>query len=402
MEPIINLTDEQIDKALDYSLRIIHNTKRFIDYAIAMADFMGEDFIPYCKLFYEELRESINDPNIAFEDPHNIDTISLDNIIYEYNSFKKEQEEKKRKLEFKENIDELQFLVKNYRQRSEFKDLLDYVGHLYYLAPYNAMLVRMQKPGAQIVFTGNRWEKKYGRQPKLNAQPLITLVPFGPVQCVFEYEDTEPIQNCRYSVKKDDIIKEWYDSLKRTKGHISYKEWNNLMYNLPVYGIHYDDTLNATGLYAGYLVPYHNKEILVPLGKENYIKTTSQFAISINNHFNKDAAFTTICHELGHLFCRHLYYSHNKQRDNLTKKEEEFEAETVSWLVCKRHGIKNPSEEYLAGYAPNGEIPVCSTEMILKAVTEIDKMLEKHVRIKDSLWYKEDKKIKKLVDEYSK
>ncbi len=82
----------------------------------------------------------------------------------------------------------------------------------------------------------------------------------------------------------------------------------------------------------------------------------------------------------------------------LALKEREFEAETTAWLVCKRHGIKTQSERYLATYAPQGIIPVCSTELILKAVTEIEKILNGSVYITKSLWYKEDKSVKKEVD----
>jgi hypothetical protein len=79
-------------------------------------------------------------------------------------------------------------------------------------------------------------------------------------------------------------------------------------------------------------------------------------------------------------------------------KEREFEAETIAWLVCKRHGIRTQSEQYLATYAPEGIIPVCSTEFILKAVTEIEKMLNGKVYLTKSLWYKEDKSVKKELD----
>ena len=106
--------------------------------------------------------------------------------------------------------------------------------------------------------------------------------------------------------------------------------------------------------------------------------------------------FHTICHELGHLFCYHQFYTESKRR-KLTIKEREFEAETVAWLVCKRHGIYNPSEEYLASYAPQGEIPICSTDLIMKAVAEIERMMESPFKIKESLWYKEDKGLKEKI-----
>ena len=101
---------------------------------------------------------------------------------------------------------------------------------------------------------------------------------------------------------------------------------------------------------------------------------------------------------MGHLFCRHLYYKYNKRR-KLSVKEKEFEAENVAWLVCKRIGIDNPSEQYLASYSQDGKIPLCSVEMIMKAVTEIEKMISSEVRIMDSLWYKESKSLKDQISE---
>lgn len=57
----------------------------------------------------------------------------------------------------------------------------------------------------------------------------------------------------------------------------------------------------------------------------------------------------------------------------------------------------NPSEEYLATYAPTGEIPICSLEHIMKAVAEIEKMLKGSIHLKDSLWYKEDKSLQQYI-----
>ena len=53
----------------------------------------------------------------------------------------------------------------------------------------------------------------------------------------------------------------------------------------------------------------------------------------------------------------------------------EFEAESVSYIVCARLGIDNPSEEYLSGYVKNyDEIPNISLYCILKAGFLIEKM----------------------------
>lgn len=67
-----------------------------------------------------------------------------------------------------------------------------------------------------------------------------------------------------------------------------------------------------------------------------------------------------------------------------------------------RHGIDNPSEEYLAMYAKDGEIPFCSAELIMKAVAEIEKMIKENIYVTKSLWYKEDKVYKSFYDKMIK
>lgn len=142
-------------------------------------------------------------------------------------------------------------------------------------------------------------------------------------------------------------------------------------------------------------MPYEEKQLSIMVNKES-AKINSRFIISINKNLSRIVQFHTICHELGHLFCYHQFYTESKRR-KLTIKEREFEAETVAWLICKRHGIYNPSEEYLASYAPQGEIPICSTDLIMKAVAEIERMMESPIKIKESLWYKEDKGLKEKL-----
>ena len=189
---INEVLEKKMPKALEYASHIIYESKNFMDFAIALADYMGEDFIPYSKSVYAMLRSLPQVNNIKFESAEEIDQYSSDYIVQQFREYQIKQEQRKREQEFKENIDELQFLVKNYRSSEEFKKMLDFIGKFHYLAPYNAMLVQMQKPGATFVFNGKKWAE-YGRRPSINAQKLIILKPFGPIQCVFDFSDTEPI-----------------------------------------------------------------------------------------------------------------------------------------------------------------------------------------------------------------
>lgn len=387
--------ENKMPKAIEYASHIIMETSNFIDFAVALVDYMEEDFIPYCKSVYAMLR-SLDYPNVTFEKDEKLGDITPDVIRNAYHNFLSQQDKLAREKEFKENIDELQFLVKSYRDSNEFKKMLDFIGSFPYLAPYNAMLVQMQKPGATFVLTGKKWAE-YGRQPKLNGQKLIVLKPFGPVQCVFDFEDTEPIPNATEVMEEADLIKKYTENLQQAQGDLDKKIMETLVSNLPVYGIYLDDNFLAANSYGGYIMPYHDQKLKVKIDKDYYMEVSSNFVISVNKKQSNAVKFHTLCHELGHLFCNHQCYDKRKKR-KLTLKEEEFEAETVAWLMCKRHSISNPSEEYLASYAPKGEIPICSTELIMRAVTEIERMVDGAVSVNDSMWYKEDSAFKASVN----
>lgn len=387
--------ENKMPKAIEYASHIIMETSNFIDFAVALVDYMEEDFIPYCKSVYAMLR-SLDYPNVTFEKDEKLGDITPDVIRNAYHNFLSQQDKLAREKEFKENIDELQFLVKSYRDSNEFKKMLDFIGSFPYLAPYNAMLVQMQKPGATFVLTGKKWAE-YGRQPKLNGQKLIVLKPFGPVQCVFDFEDTEPIPNATEVMEEADLIKKYTENLQQAQGDLDKKIMETLVSNLPVYGIYQDDNFLAANSYGGYIMPYHDQKLKVKIDKDYYMEVSSNFVISVNKKQSNAVKFHTLCHELGHLFCNHQCYDKRKKR-KLTLKEEEFEAETVAWLMCKRHSISNPSEEYLASYAPKGEIPICSTELIMRAVTEIERMVDGAVSVNDSMWYKEDSAFKASVN----
>ena len=55
----------------------------------------------------------------------------------------------------------------------------------------------------------------------------------------------------------------------------------------------------------------------------------------------------------------------------------EFEAESVCYLVCRRLGIDNPSEEYLAEYLEKNkdkDVPQISLECVMAASGLIERM----------------------------
>ncbi len=384
-----------LNEVLEYGDNIISQVSEFRKFSVACLEHIGEKSLPYIKSAYEAIRylvpKYISD---NMDSPDYVNSTSSENILEWYHIFIEETAQKQLEKEFKDNIDELQFLVEEYRNTKDFKDMLEFIGRFKWLAPYNAMLIQMQLPGARLVLNGKTWAN-YNRRPKKNAKRLITLMNFGPIQCMFEYADTEHIPGT-IEIEEEKIFEKWDKMLLNTSGNPQDNELHNLMYNLGQLGIYIDTGFEAVNTYGGYLSHFTSGEVVFHISDSVKGKTNSAFIISINSKSTKASQFHTLCHELGHLFCRHLYYYRSKER-HLTIQQREFEAETVAWLVCKRRGIYNPSEAYLSTYASNGNIPVCSTDIILKAVTKIESLLTTRIKIKDSPWYDKNKPLQKLV-----
>jgi len=78
--------------------------------------------------------------------------------------------------------------------------------------------------------------------------------------------------------------------------------------------------------------------------------------IQINKKLDIKAKYSTIVHELAHIHCGHLGRDIHEwwpDRMNLSKEQCELEAESVTYLVCKRQGLETRSAEYLSGYVKN-------------------------------------------------
>jgi len=93
--------------------------------------------------------------------------------------------------------------------------------------------------------------------------------------------------------------------------------------------------------------------------------------------------YTTLVHELAHLYCGHLGTRNPKwwpDRRGLSLEAREFEAESVCYLVCQRIGVKTKSDAYLGGYyQQNEEIPSISFERIMASTRLIEEMGRKRL-----------------------
>ena len=294
-------------------------------------------------------------------------------------------------------IDQLFKDVKRYRKCSEFQKRLEFYSNFPYLGVYNAELVAQQRPGARFVLTAKKWAEDYHRKIKPNARPLIILVPFHPVDFLFDVTDTKPID----SIKNVDdnaiierIIERFMSDYKRGDDGFYL---DNLWTNMEKQGICYNRIHAGSDLYAE-IRNDQTEKLFVQVYKDVTLTHHNFFTISVNSGLNRTEELSRIFHELAHLFCHHFKCAWWEGRSCSTT-EKEFEAETVSFLVCKRLGIKSHAVEYLADYfAENNLIPEISAELVFHAVDIIQDMASGYMSVIDCLLYKKDQEFKNKVD----
>ena len=191
-----------------------------------------------------------------------------------------------------------------------------------------------------------------------------------------------------------------------TKQEVEKKYLDILINNLPSLGIAYTDGFRAGAGYAAQIELLANpREIVIPINKKDNIKYKAHYLISVNETLSVSARYTSIMHELGHFFCRHLIPPYGTDWWNvrrLSHADKEFEAESVAWLVCERLNINNPSENYLAGYQAEMIPDNVSIDHIFKAHNEIWKLLFEQQYARISFLYKIDESFKKEVDKLKK
>lgn len=261
-------------------------------------------------------------------------------------------------------LDELFHEAGVYRNRRDWWELLNFIKKFRQIAPFNAFLLHAQKPGSQYVASAGEWRQLFNRTVKAGARPLVILQPFGPVRFVFELGDTEGPDPF-----PEELLRPF-----RTAGVLPASVFRLLLKNLPRDGIALHEADHGTGS-AGRI------EVAKRLGVQwmGRKQVKVRYHLVVNRNLSREEQFTTIAHELGHLYCGHLGTPDPRwwpDRPEVETVAREFEAESVAWLVCERAGITNPSAAYLSAcLKDDAGIPPVSLEYILKAAGMVEAMM---------------------------
>lgn len=216
-----------------------------------------------------------------------------------------------------------------YRSGKQYHELLGFIGKLRNFAPFNAMLLQIQKPGLTYAASAVDWATRFQRRPKEDARPLLILWPFAPVALVYDVLDTE-------GRDLPDAA-----AMFPARGKIDDARFTQLLARLASINITHALVDSGDG---------HAGSIRVASSLESR-DNSWRYTMKINRNHPPAIKFVTLCHELGHLYLGHL--GHDKKlaipdRRGLAPSLVELEAESVAYIMASRCDVDSKPEQYLS------------------------------------------------------
>lgn len=247
-------------------------------------------------------------------------------------------------------IDELIDQTHLYATSAERGQMLAFVARLRAFAPFNALLLHAQKPGLTHAATATDWWIRFKRRPKPRARPLIVLRTMGPVDFVFDFQDTEglPLPAGAFTfptlgsmdayafativerLRRDRLIVEWIDAGDGNAGLMQRRT--------------------------------------SPGPKQKH-----EWTVFLNRNHDARTQTVTLAHELAHMYLGHLGEDkarHIQARTHLSDSTREVEAETVAWLVAMRNGLRPLSAKYLDPH--KHEFPNMDHSVVMRAANAVE------------------------------
>jgi hypothetical protein len=224
------------------------------------------------------------------------------------------------------------------------------------------MLLQIQKPGMRFAASADDWAKLFNRAVKDGARPLLILWPFAPVALVYDVADTDG------APLPEDVLSPF-----RASGPITQERLNRFAKRLFSKGI----DLGAVNYGPGLAGNIHSLEV----GRASEDRREKPaYHIRINENHDANTQFATLIHELAHLYLGHLgpdAYLHIPLRAHPTKAHSELEAESMSYIVCKRSGVESAAEVYLSEYLESHtKLEDVDIFAVLKAAGQIEALLD--------------------------
>jgi hypothetical protein len=244
-----------------------------------------------------------------------------------------------------------------YKSGPDYLALLEFIARMRNFAPFNALLLQIQKPGLQFAASKHDWRELFHAKVKEDARPLLILWPFGPVALVYDVVD---LVSGNIPVDAQAFVAKGAITEERITAFIKRMTAKNITVNITDYGDGKAGSIQMT----------------MPPKDE---KTRGCYKMKVNGNHPPAVRFVTIAHELAHLFLGHQGEDKKwgiNDRRRCTDTQRELEAETVAFLVAKRNGVESRSETYLASYVrDNPTMDDLDFYQITRAAGQIETLL---------------------------
>lgn len=259
-------------------------------------------------------------------------------------------------------LDQLLADSRVYKTTDAYKKLLEFVVRLRNVAPFNAMLLQLQKPGLTYAASAHDWERRFHREIKDDARPLLILWPFGPVATVYDVLDTFDPEHSDADGLPEDLTT-FFSTGDITSGRMeSFRQ----MLERKRIELRWVDRGDAS---AG----------SIQVVEQDNDKEGASYLLKINQNQPPAVQFTTLVHELAHLFLGHIGANKKlniSKRRSLSYSEVEIEAESVAYLVCERNGVTARSESYLARFVDDRvSVETIDVYQIMRSAGQVETIL---------------------------
>ncbi len=194
--------------------------------------------------------------------------------------------------------------------------------------------------------------------PKEGARPLLILWPFGPVALVYDVMDTEgePLPEDVASFVAVGSIGE--DRLRSFELLLARR-------NIDLCWVDAGD---------------RNAGLIRVVQRPTDDKQATEYRVHINRNHDAAVQFTTLTHELGHLYLGHLGLDRKlkiPQRARLCHEQQEIEAESVAFIVCRRNGVNPKSQTYLSNFVDSDTaIDDVDVYQVMRAAGQVETILD--------------------------